>query len=75
MDITSLRVSEGTFGDTVPSIGETQLDRAAEHAIAAQEAITELQDPALKAQADALLMSLGRKLAQREVLNRRRHMH
>ncbi|MEE7489178.1 diguanylate cyclase [Methylobacterium oryzae] len=75
VDITSLRVSEGTFGDTVPSIGETQLDRAAEHAIAAQEAITELQDPALKAQADALLMSLGRKLAQREVLNRRRHMH
>ncbi|WCS26517.1 PAS domain-containing protein [Methylobacterium sp. NMS14P] len=75
VDITSMRMSEGTFGDSMLCPGETPLDRAAEHAIAAQEAIAELRDPALKAQADALLMSLGRKLAQQEVQDRHRHMN
>ena len=75
VDITSMRMSEGTSGDAMLCPDETPLDRAAEHAIAAQEAIAELRDPHLKAQADALLISLGRKLAQREVQNRRRHMN
>jgi hypothetical protein len=35
----------------------------------------EMQDPKLKALADALLMELGRKLAQHEVRERRRHMN
>ncbi|WP_337251971.1 PAS domain-containing protein [Methylobacterium sp. NMS14P] len=75
VDITSMRMSEGTFGDSMLYPGETPLDRAADHAIAAQEAIAELRDPDLKAQADALLISLGRRLAQQEVQARRRNMN
>jgi hypothetical protein len=75
VDITSLRMSEGTFGDGKLITGETPLERAADHAIALQEAITELKDPDLKALADALLMSLGRRLAQQEVSNRRQQMN
>ncbi|MGT2488589.1 hypothetical protein ACU4GA_27105 [Methylobacterium oryzae CBMB20] len=42
---------------------------------AAQQAIVELQDAELKAQADTLLMALGRRLAQQEVRERRRRMN
>lgn len=74
VDITRMRVSEGTF-DEVEISAETPLDRAAEHAIAAQQAIVELQDPILKVCADALLMEVGRRLAHREVLDRRKRMN
>jgi hypothetical protein len=70
-----MRMSEGTFSDVEPHSGGPPLDRAADHAIAAQYAIMELQDPELKVHADALLMALGRKLAQQEVQDRRRHMN
>ncbi|PNB46088.1 diguanylate cyclase, partial [Pseudomonas sp. GW456-12-10-14-LB2] len=43
-----------------------------EHALAAQRALATLGDPALKAEADALLMALGRRLARRQVAERRR---
>ncbi|MBN4093528.1 MULTISPECIES: PAS domain-containing protein [Methylobacterium] len=75
VDITSLRMSEGTFAEGTRRPDETALDRAADRAIAAQQAIVELRDPALKALADALLISLGRKLAQQEVQDRRRKMN
>lgn len=75
IDVTSLRMSESTFSEAKRSVGETPLERAADHAIAAQEAITELRDPDLKARADALLLSLGRKLAQQEVSGRRQRMN
>lgn len=75
VDITRMRTSEGTFSEVETYSGEAPLDRAANHAIAAQCAITELQDPQLKAHADALLMALGRKLAQQEVQDRRRRMN
>jgi hypothetical protein len=75
VDITRLRVSEGTFDGAEVDAGETLLDRAAEYAIAAQEAVAKLQDPDLRALADALLMALGRKLAQQEVLDRRKRMN
>ncbi|MDN3571575.1 PAS domain-containing protein [Methylobacterium longum] len=63
VDITRMREGEGTFGKINTVSGEAPLDRAADHAIAAQQAIVELQDPELKVRADALLMALGRKLA------------
>ena len=75
VDITHLRMAETTSSAIVPRVGEAPLDRAAEHAIAAQRAIVELQDPELKVHADTLLMALGRKLAGQEVRNRRRHMN
>ena len=75
VDITRMRMSEGTFSEVDTVSSEAALERAAEHAIAAQRAIVELQDPDLKARADALLMALGRKLAQQEVLTRRQRMN
>ena len=75
VDITRMRMFEGTFNEVEICTGEPPLDRAADHAVAAQEAIVELQDPKLKALADALLMELGRRLAQQEVQERRRRMN
>ncbi|MEE7504951.1 PAS domain-containing protein [Methylobacterium mesophilicum] len=71
-DITGLRARAETGGATAPVIGETALDRAVEHALAAQDAVAALGDPALKAEADALLLALGRHLARRQVAERRR---
>ena len=75
VDVTSLRLTEGAADEAKPNLGETPLDRAAEYALAAHEAIAVLGNPALKAQADALLMALGRELAQQEVQARRRQMN
>ncbi|XYD06508.1 PAS domain-containing protein [Methylobacterium sp. NMS12] len=72
VDITGLRAPEETGGAVAPGTGETPLDRAVEHALAAQEAVAALGDPALKAEADALLMALGRRLARRQIAERRR---
>lgn len=75
VDITRMRVMEGTFNAVESDVIEPPLDQAADHAIRAQQAIIDLQDPMLKACADALLMALGRKLAQREAQERRRVMN
>ena len=75
IDITQMRMSEGTFEDADSQTEGTPLDRAADHAIAAQEAIVDLQDPQLKVYADALLMELGRRLARQEVRERRKRMN
>lgn len=75
IDITQMRVSEGTVEDAGRQAEGTPLDRAADHAIAAQQAIVDLQDPHLKVFADALLMELGRRLAHEEVLERRKRMN
>ncbi|MBY0397164.1 MAG: PAS domain-containing protein [Thermoleophilia bacterium] len=72
VDITALRAGEEIGGAAAPGTGETPLDRAVEHALAAQRALAALGDPALKAEADALLMALGRRLARRQVAERRR---
>ncbi len=75
VDITQMKINERTFDEVEPDSNETPLDRAADHAINAQQAIIDLQDPELKACADALLMALGRKLAQQELQDRRRKMN
>lgn len=75
VDITRMRLCEGSFNELETCFVGAPLDRAADHAIAAQDAIVELRDPDLKAYADALLMALGRKLAQQEVQERRRRMN
>lgn len=75
IDITQMRMSEGTFRDVDSQTEETPLDRAADHAIAAQKAIVDLQDPHLKVFADALLMEVGRRLAREEVRERRKRMN
>ncbi|EIZ86661.1 PAS domain-containing protein [Methylobacterium sp. GXF4] len=51
------------------------LERAADLIIDAQKLIIESQDPALKAHIDVLLLALGRKIAQQEVYERRKHMN
>ena len=75
VDITRMRMSEGAFDEGEIDSGCAPLDRAADHAIAAQQALVEFQDPELKILADMLLMVLGRRLAQRETQDRRRHMN
>ena len=77
VDITRARArageNEGAVGIT--DTMEPPLDRAAEHAIAMQKAVAELDNPALKTLADALLLGLGRELAHREVQERRKRMN
>ena len=75
VDITGMRMGEDAIEEADTHAGEAPLDRAADHAIAMQQAIAELQDPELKACADAVLMALGRKLAQQEVQDRRKRMN
>lgn len=75
VDITWSRTGKLTpaGGDLEASV--SPLEQAADHALAAQRVITQLQDPVLKARADALLMAVGRRLAQQEVEDRRRGMN
>ena len=75
VDITQMRMSEDTLSEAEVRTGDAPLELAADHSIAAQQAIVELRDPELKARADALLMGLGQRLARQEVQERRRHMN
>ncbi|WP_331327709.1 PAS domain-containing protein [Methylobacterium fujisawaense] len=75
VDITRMRMSEGEFDEVDSSPGAAPMERAADHAIAAQYAIAELRDPELKALADALLLALGCRLARKEVAGRRFRMN
>lgn len=75
LDITRMRMMEEAFGEVEDRLDVAPLDRAADHAIAAQQAIVEAQDADLKVHADTLLMALGRKLAQQEVQDRRQRLN
>lgn len=75
IDITRLRMAESTSTEYGSQDLETSLDHAVEHVLAARSVIVELRDPSLTACADALLMSLGRKLAQQEVRQRRERLN
>ncbi|MCJ2091253.1 PAS domain-containing protein [Methylobacterium sp. J-072] len=78
VDITDVRMGEATMGaveTTEFHEPEPPLERAADFAMAAHRAICELQDPALKARAEALLLDLGRKLAEQEWRMRRTQMN
>ena len=78
VDITDVRSGETAAGAVrmaEPHGTEPPLERAADFAMAAQRAICELEDPALKARADALLLDLGRKLAEQEQRLRRSQMN
>jgi len=75
VDITRMRMSEGSFVEAEVCTVDPPLERAADHVIAAQKAIVELQDPELKVHADALLIGLGRRLARQEVQERSRRMN
>jgi hypothetical protein len=74
VDITRMRLSEEAFeeGDAPAA---SPLDRLAELAIATRLTIDELQDGDLKRLADALLLGVGRRIAQRQVQERRRSMN
>ena len=75
VDITSSRTGRFTSAASDPAPLVSPLEQAAEHVLAAQQVIARLQDPELKARADALLMDVGRRLAQHEVRERRKHMN
>lgn len=75
VDITRSRTDARTAANGGPAPTRSTLESAAEHVLAAQQAIARLQDPDLKSRADALLLELGRKLAQDEVRTRRKHMN
>lgn len=74
-----VEITQMRSGDTLPdannaNVTDPPLEQAAEHAIAAQKAIAELNDPDLKFIADLLLLSIGRELAKQQSLKRRRSM-
>lgn len=75
VDITDLRTNDGDVAfapsETVFLIGEPPLERAAAAAMMAYRAIGAVQDPGLKARAEALLFEIGRKLAAQELAGQR----
>ena len=75
LDITRMRMFEDMADEAVPRVETSPLELAADHAIAAMYAISELRDAELKVQAEALLMTLGRRLAAQEVQDRHRQMN
>ncbi|SFT25145.1 PAS domain S-box-containing protein [Methylobacterium sp. yr668] len=75
LDITRMRMFEDMADEAVPRVETSPLELAADHAIAAMYAISELRDAELKVQAEALLMTLGRRLALQEVQDRHRQMN
>ena len=75
LDITRMRMFEDMADEAVPRAETSPLELAADHAIAAMYAISELGDAELKVRADALLMTLGRRLALQEVQDRHRQMN
>ena len=76
VDITRMRMAEGRAEPASNILAvEPPLERAAEYAIAAHQAVAELQDPDLKALADALLFSLGCKLAQQDAHEQHERMN
>ena len=75
VDITRSRTGRLTSTPDLPDHLAPPLERAADLVIDAHRLIAELQDPQLKAQADALLMALGRRIAQQEVQGRRKRMN
>jgi hypothetical protein len=75
VDITWSRTGKLTAATGEPAASLPPIEQAAEHLLAAQQALAQLQEPDLKARADALLMDVGRRLAQDEVRERRKHMN
>ncbi|GJD55196.1 PAS domain-containing protein [Methylobacterium dankookense] len=74
VDITRLRLSEEAF-DEADAVFASPLDRLAELAIATRLTIDEMKDDELKRLADALLLGVGRRIAQQQVRDRRRGMN
>ncbi|MCJ2057066.1 PAS domain-containing protein [Methylobacterium sp. J-048] len=78
VDITDVRMGETSAGAVeLAELQEAEppLERAADHAMAAHRAICELDDPVHKARVDALLLDVGRKLAEQERRRRRSQMN
>lgn len=75
VDITWSRTGRLTPTADDPAASVSPLEEAADYALAAQRVITRLQDPVLKERADALLMAVGRRLAQQELKGRLRQMN
>ena len=69
VDITDLQTRDGdedALGARTEEPAETPLELAATAAITAFQAVADLNDPGLKARAEALLFEIGRKLAAQE---------
>ncbi len=75
VDITALRADAVTANQAGPETVESPLEAAAAAAIAAYRAIDALQDPELRASADALLYGIGRRLAAQEAADRRESLN
>ncbi|MHC2109172.1 PAS domain-containing protein [Methylobacterium sp. CM6246] len=75
VDITRSRTGRLTSTADAPDPFLPSLERVADLVMDAQQLITELKDPTLKAQVNALLLTLGRRLAQQEVQERRQSMN
>jgi hypothetical protein len=75
VDITWSRTGKLSPTADDPASSVSPLEEAADHALAAQRVIARLQDPILKERADALLLAVGRRLAQQELKDRLRRMN
>ncbi|KQO59051.1 hypothetical protein ASF24_12720 [Methylobacterium sp. Leaf86] len=75
IDITESRLGENEEGLQQNSHGVHPLERAAEHCLAARQAIKELPEPLLHRMSDMLLLEVGRALANLTTKRRREAMN
>ncbi|MCJ2138307.1 PAS domain-containing protein [Methylobacterium sp. J-026] len=74
VDVTDLNARDGD-ANPVADPGETPLERAADAAISAFRAVDALNDPGLRAWAEALLHEIGRKLAAQQAAESRANLN
>ncbi len=74
VDVTDLNVRD-VDANPVEDSGETLLERAADAAISAFRAVYALNDPGLRARAEALLHDIGRKLAAQQASESRANLN
>ncbi|KAB1068181.1 PAS domain-containing protein [Methylobacterium planeticum] len=75
IDITASRVSEHAYVRSGKAASGHPLERAAEHCVAAHEAVKEIEDPHLNLLSEMLLLEVGRKLATLEGSRQRKRMN
>ena len=66
IDITQSRANEAAYAARVPTHSEHPLEQAAEHCLAARQAVRKLPEPLLHNMTDMLLLELGKRLVTHE---------
>ncbi|MCK2056297.1 PAS domain-containing protein [Methylobacterium sp. 37f] len=75
IDVTENHADEAACSAGLPDLSEHPLEEAAEHCLAARQAVQKLADPLLENMTNMLLLELGRRLSKLERDQRRARMN